>query len=79
MKSTSKLVTVKRLPLLYPDASITESSIRWLIFNAQTNEFQGCIRRMGRKVLIDVEAFERWLDKDRARPPERESCLNKTP
>ena len=62
MKAPRRLSTVKKLPLLYPDASFTESSVRWLIFNSRENGFDSCIRRIGRKVLIDVEAFEEWLD-----------------
>lgn len=59
---SKNLSSVKNLPLKYPDANFTESSIRWLIFNSQENGFSACIVRMGRKVLIDVDAFELWLD-----------------
>lgn len=59
-----KLSTVRNLPSQYPDAGFTESSIRWLIFNSSENGFNHCIRRAGRKVLIDLDAFEEWMDNE---------------
>ncbi|RLT90750.1 MAG: DNA-binding protein [Ketobacter sp. GenoA1] len=50
----------------YPDAGITENSIRWLIFNGAENGFSRCIVRMGRKVLIDLDKFESWMDEQAA-------------
>ncbi len=61
-----RLSTTKNIPLKYPDANITESSIRWLIFNAKENGFSTCVVRMGRKVLIDLDRFEAWLDNQAA-------------
>lgn len=61
-----RLVTVKNLSSNYPGANITDSSIRWLIFNAKENGFSSCIVRMGRKVLIDLDRFETWLDNQAA-------------
>lgn len=52
----------KRIPELYPGA-FTESAIRWLIFNEEKNGFTQCIRRIGRKVLIDLDEFENWISK----------------
>lgn len=54
-------VPVKKIPEIYPGA-FTVSSIRWLIFNEDTNGFKRCIRRIGKKVLIDLEQFELWID-----------------
>jgi len=53
---------VKEIPTLYP--SFTASSMRWLIFNEETNNFSKCIKRVGRKVLIDLDNFEKWIDKN---------------
>jgi len=53
--------TVKQLPLHYP--AFTENSIRWLIFHEKTNGFCRCVRRIGRKVLIDANEFEAWIAK----------------
>ena len=55
---------VKNLPSLYPDAGFTESSVRWWAFNAAENGFHYCVRRAGRKVLIDLDAFEEWMDNE---------------
>lgn len=57
-----RLCSVKNLPDKYPDAGFTESSIRWLIFNAKTNGFDRCIRRVGKRVIIDLDCFEQLLD-----------------
>jgi hypothetical protein len=56
-----RLATVKKIPQLYPGV-FTESSIRWLIFNAKQNGFYCCIRKVGKKVLLDLDAFEAWID-----------------
>ncbi|HAT8370926.1 TPA: DNA-binding protein [Legionella pneumophila subsp. pneumophila] len=55
------MAPVKKIPALYPDA-FTESSIRWLIFNEHQNGFSRCIRRIGKKVLLDLDQFESWID-----------------
>ena len=56
-----RLATVKTISQIYPGV-FTESSIRWLIFNQQENNFAQCVRRLGRKVLIDLDSFELWID-----------------
>lgn len=43
-----------------------EGGLRHQIFNAKDNGFNNCIRRMGRKVLIDEAAFFEWLDSQNA-------------
>ena len=59
-----RLSSVKNLPSKYPGADFTESSIRWLIYNSSENGFSKCIKRAGRKVLIDLDAFEAFLDEE---------------
>lgn len=54
--------SVKETAKSYSDA-FSESSIRWLIFNEKINGFSQCIRRIGRKVLIDLDEFEAWIAK----------------
>ncbi|RLU00600.1 hypothetical protein [Ketobacter sp.] len=61
-----RLATVKNTALKYPDANITESSLRWLIFNGHENGFNKCIVRIGRKILIDLELLELWMDEQAA-------------
>lgn len=39
-----------------------QGGLRWLIFHEKTNGFGACIRRIGRRVLIDEAAFFEWVD-----------------
>ncbi len=55
-----RLVTVRQAAEIYPAFKL--SSLRWLIFNEKANGFSCCIRRIGRKVLIDLDQFESWVD-----------------
>lgn len=45
--------------------AITEGGLRWLIFRADQNGLDQAIVRVGRRVLIDVEAFNSWLEQGR--------------
>jgi hypothetical protein len=56
----NQFATVKELSKLFP--SFSESSLRYLIFNAKQNGLLSCMRRLGRKILINVTEFECWLD-----------------
>lgn len=56
------LCSVKEAAKTYRNA-FSEASFRWLIFNEKTNGFSSCVRRIGRKVLIDLDAFESWIAK----------------
>jgi hypothetical protein len=42
----------------------SEAQCRWWIFNAERNGLNEAraILRIGRRVYIDVDAFDRWLD-----------------
>jgi len=62
MKQPKRFISIKNLPTLYPDAGFTENSIRWWVFNAKENGFESCIKKVGRKILIDLDEFEKWLD-----------------
>lgn len=42
--------------------AFTEGGIRHLIFHKDENDFDQCMLRVGRKILINVSAFFRWLD-----------------
>lgn len=39
----------------------TESSLRYYIFFNKYGFAEKCVRRIGRKVLIDLMAFDQWL------------------
>lgn len=36
--------------------------LRHLIFNEKSNGFDKCVRRIGRRVLIDEKAFFDWVE-----------------
>ncbi len=36
--------------------------LRHLVFHSKTNGFDKVIKRIGRRVLIDEEAFYRWVE-----------------
>lgn len=36
--------------------------LRHLVFNASANGFDKCIRRVGRRILIDEAAYFEWVD-----------------
>lgn len=42
----------------------TEAQMRWWIFNEATNGLraQGAVIRIGRRVYIDTDAFDRWIE-----------------
>ena len=60
MRDLSRLKSVAQLAREVP--AFTESSLRWLIFNAKENGLESAIVRIGRRVYLDMDAFDRWLD-----------------
>lgn len=60
MIKTKRIATPKQLITLYP--AFTMGGLRHLIFNEKSNGFSICIRRIGRKIFIDLELFEIWID-----------------
>lgn len=41
----------------------TEAALRYYIFNAEFNDFDKVIKRIGRRILIDEAAFFEWVEK----------------
>lgn len=60
IQANRRIATVRQTANAYP--SFSQSSLRWLIFNGDSNGFSSCLRRVGRKVLIDLDSFESWID-----------------
>lgn len=55
------LVTVRQFCEQFP--AFTEGSLRWLLFHRESNGIGMAVYRVGkRKLVIDVDAFFRWLD-----------------
>jgi len=61
--STSRLLTVKKAV----EAGLwdTEVGLRWQIYHAKKTGLDSAIIRIGSKILIDEEAFWRWVDTHR--------------
>jgi hypothetical protein len=59
----SKRYTVAKFAETYPNFT-TPSSLRWLIFNADSNSMNkfDVIERIGRRVLINEANFFLWLE-----------------
>ena len=55
-----RLLTVPQFALEHP--AFSQSSLRHLIFDANTNGFHQVIKRIGRKILIDETAFFYWVE-----------------
>ena len=51
--------TVEQLAAKFP--AFTVPSLRWLLFNRETNGLSSAVVQLGRKVLIDEQAFVAWL------------------
>lgn len=63
MTNTNKsdeYVTVAQLAQRYP--AFSEGSIRWLIFNSSTNGFNKVVRKIGRKVIINLQDFREYIE-----------------
>ena len=63
-------ITVKQFASQHP--ALTESGIRWCLFNAEYNGLakSGAVLRVGRKVLIDPTQFMAWMRTNpRTSPP----------
>jgi hypothetical protein len=60
MARYTDLRTIKQLAQQNP--AFTEASLRWLVFNARQNGLDAAIVRIGRRVLIDVQKLDAWLE-----------------
>ena len=38
------------------------AGLRWLVFNEKTNGFHKAVKRIGRRVLIDEQAYFEWVE-----------------
>ena len=60
MQELPTLLTVRQFSKKYP--AFPEGGLRYNIFNAEKKGFSQCVRRIGRKVLIDETAFFSWIE-----------------
>ncbi len=61
------LRTVKQLAKEAP--FVTESTIRWWIYHANSNGFDAVLIKIGGRVYIDKNAFNKWLEGQRLAAP----------
>lgn len=54
-----RLIPVPKFNEYHPDP--TPAALRWMIFTNK-NDFNQCIVRRGRRVLIDEMKYFKWLD-----------------
>lgn len=54
----TRILPVNKWPHPWP----SQSGLRHMIFNAEKTGFDRCIRRIGRRVLIDEAEFFKWID-----------------
>ena len=60
INETDEYVTVSQLAQRYP--AFSEGSIRWLIFNGEKNGFNKVVRKLGRKVILNLREFRAFLE-----------------
>ncbi len=58
----SRYVSVKQLANLYP--AFSEGSIRWILFHREYNGASNFVIKIGKKIVIDLEKFDYWLNKN---------------
>ncbi len=56
----NQLLTVKQFANKHP--AFSEASLRYHIFHEKTNGLGIAIKRVGRKILIQEEAFFNWIE-----------------
>ncbi len=62
MSNQARYLTVQQWTEQYPWPPI--GGVRHLIFHAKSNGFDAVIRRVGRRILLSVPAFESWIEKN---------------
>lgn len=60
LETTPRLFTVAQFCERH--AWATPGGIRHLVFNKATNGFAPCVKRLGRRVLLDEAAVFSWLE-----------------
>jgi hypothetical protein len=64
IRTGRSLATVAQIAERYPAFSV--SALRWLLFRRRENGLASAVTKIGRRrILIDVDAFDRWLDQHR--------------
>lgn len=59
-QNSDEYLTVAQLSHRYP--AFSQGSIRWLIFNMDTNGFNIVVRKIGRKVVLSLSNFKKFIE-----------------
>ena len=57
---SDEFLTMDQIPLRYP--AFTKGGLKWLRFNGEANGFNTCIRKLGKKCVVSIRAFETWVN-----------------
>jgi hypothetical protein len=60
MTTNRRYATIKQIPELYPAFSL--NAIKWLIAQRYKNGFKNCVKKIGKKIIIDLEKFEIYIE-----------------
>lgn len=55
----AKWASVKQVAQQYP---FSEGSLRYWIFHSKSNGLEKCLRKIGRKIVINIVQFEEWIN-----------------
>lgn len=58
-----EFLTISQLAQRFP--AFSEGSIRWMRFN-DINGFNQCVRKIGKKCVVSVRGFQRWIESNAA-------------
>ena len=57
--SIQNLRTIKQAA---SETIFTENTLRWWVFQSPENGFDRVIRRVGRRIYVDLEELEGWIE-----------------
>ena len=59
---------LRSVPAFVASSGFTPGQVRWWIHKANENGLQelGAVVRIGRRVFLDLDAFDRWIDSQRS-------------
>lgn len=60
---------LKTVPAFAAGSPFSEGQVRWWIFNEKNNGLSahGAIVRVGRRVYVDVDGFDSWIESQQPR------------
>jgi len=56
-----KFANFKNTRLIYQNVFKSDSSLRWLIFNAKSNGLDKVISRIGKNIIFDLNKLDEWI------------------